>query len=153
MKRRNSYLSSVGFTVLELLLIISMIGLTTLIGTPFLFGTLEKKRLLTETDKVATALKNAQQQSRIAQDGKRYGVRFSPDRLTTVPENQTLKLAHNIKLAQFDSPTIFFEKLTGFSDSENSNNSLELKLVSHSFFTRITVNAYGVIDSYSIEKI
>jgi type II secretory pathway pseudopilin PulG len=152
MQKQNSYLSYFGFTVLELLLLVSVMGILATIGAPHLFGSLEKKRLQTERDKIVSTLKAAQQQSRVAQDGRSYGVRFSPYRISTIPDNQSVTLDSGVKLAHFDSPTIFFEKISGLSRVENSSNSLELVLDSHSFVTRVTVNAYGVIEVAPVEK-
>ena len=143
---RNSYLSSFGFTVLELLLLISVLGFTALITTPFLYGALEKQQLTSQTEKVVSELKSAQQRSKIAQDGKTFGLIFNHSKLLTAPEKRTVPLEHGIKLSEFDSPSIYFEKLSGFPRVENKTRTLELVFESRLFVSIVRINEYGVIE-------
>lgn len=152
MKSPNYYLHTDGFTVLELLLLVSLIGIIVAISTPFLWGALEKRRLVTERDKVVLTLKDMQQQSKTAQVGKSYGLQFFQSSVLTAPGDTRINLKNGIKLEKFNQPSVYFEKLSGYPKLEKPGASLELVFASSSFYSTVEVNTYGIIDVGPVQK-
>lgn len=141
-----------GFTLIELLSVISLFGILAALSTPYLFGTLEKRRLLAERDKVVSVLKTAQQQSRIAEGGESYGVQFLPKSLITQPQNQSTQLSKSISRLDSNVDEIYFQKLSGEPLLPDTVSDVQLEIFSKEFQTGIRIHSTGVIETTQIVR-
>lgn len=141
-----------GFTVVELLVVVVLVGFLFTISSPFLFGALEKQRLLSETEKILSLITTAQADSKAAENAVEHGLEFDGDQLKTIPAQKVIKLDHSVFILQTNSPQIVFEKLTGLPRLSTGAKQLELTIASGQFKTTITVNQNGLIEETPIEK-
>ena len=140
---------SSGFTLMELVIVLALFSLAIFMTTPYLYGTLEKRRLVSERDKVVFALKQAQQKSRVAQSGESYGISFvESDFYTSLPEGRMTSYKHGV-IVDSSADLVFFRKLTGHLDLTPDGDELTLTLNSSRFSTTIHINSYGVLNTTS----
>lgn len=141
----------VGFTLVELLIVMGLISIVIVASTPYLLGTLEKRRLLSERDKIVTSLRVSQQRSRVAQGGESYGISFiHPEFYLLLPENKQTSYQHNIHVTS-SAELVFFRKLTGELDLTPDADELIIVLESNNFRSQIHINAYGVLNTTTPE--
>lgn len=140
-----------GFTLVELMVVVALLGLLVLSFNLYLFGTKEKKILETERDQIVNSLKIAQQDARAAYMGYDYTIQFDKlnNQYTIQPENTTVTLHPDVKIDSVVPPSITFYRLTG---RPGEDDSLELILFSRRFKSIIQVSSEGIITATNCER-
>lgn len=122
------------------------------VGTPYLFGTLEKQRLLSEQQKVVSVLKDEQSQARSAQNASAHGIEVYPTYLLTLPEGKKLPFRHSITVLSTTQSRVMFDVLTGAVLFIAPDEQIMLELQTGRFKAVIKLNQNGVIESLPIER-
>jgi len=68
-----------GFTFPEFMVVIVLIGIVAMIASPSFFGHLEKVRVETATDKIHTALRDAQDTAQTQKSSRQFSIRENED--------------------------------------------------------------------------
>lgn len=140
---------SPGITLVEILIAITLLGLTVLISFSFVFSLRGKAILDADAEKLVAALEYARQQSIAAYQGNAYTVEFYPPSSFMIqPENTRRnfnKLVHyHTPLPQ---PSVTFNKLTG-----KPNLPIDIELESGDLYSVISISSQGLISKSAIEK-
>ncbi len=133
-----------GFTLIESIPVMSLLGLLFGLATPYLFGTKEKTDLETETEKLVNQLKMIQQDAIAAREGQTYSLLLLPDsnqyRLATGTEQEkTFSLQYDL-VSPARETALVFSQLTG-----QPNQNLQISLESKRFRTTISLSLEGLI--------
>ncbi len=146
--------SSLGFTLIETLAIVAIIGV---VGIASLFvgqRYLDKQKLEQATDLIISHTQDAQNNSVIAKNGQPYGVNYSSDHLTVFADQpdqtvSTFSFPTSVTITQIDLDNgqtyITFAKLTGQPDTQG-----QLVVQSRHFQTTITIDENGSLTSSTI---
>lgn len=133
-----------GFTLIESILVMSLLGLLFGLATPYLFGTKEKTSLETETEKLVNQLKMIQQDAIAAREGQTYSLLLLPNsnqyRLAAGTEQEkTFSLQYDL-VSPAGETALVFSQLTG-----QPNQNLQISLESKRFRTTISLSLEGLI--------
>lgn len=69
-----------GYTIIEALIVVAMVAVLTMLATPFLSGTFERRNLANVAAEAVDALREAQSAVMSGKNDSRYGVHFEGDR-------------------------------------------------------------------------
>ena len=140
--------SLLGFTLVEMVVVIALFALAAVIGSRSLLGTLRKNWLSSEVDKIVVSLKQAQQNSRAAIEGKQYGVQFSQvnHSYQPIPSGTIQRLQHGVKISTISDEKIEFRKLTGELILNSGNSQAEILMELGNLQTKISINSQGVVE-------
>lgn len=115
-----------GFTLVELLVSISIIMLLVAIGVPSYKIMRNSVALSGESEEIVNALRTAQNRAMTSQDGTVWGVHFEASSFTVFGDDWTTPIApttyqldSNLEILSATPLTVTFERLTGTS-SENT---------------------------------
>lgn len=138
-----------GFTMIELLVSIVVLGVTLAITTSFILGVREKAVLQRDTDIVINSLEFARQQSIAAYNGESYSLIIQPPNVVSVqPGNVAKKLHKSIQIETVpDVSKVDFQKLTG-----NIPQAQTIFLRIGTLESKITIQSNGLIDQDPIKQ-
>ncbi|MBP7842669.1 prepilin-type N-terminal cleavage/methylation domain-containing protein [Candidatus Woesebacteria bacterium] len=133
-----------GFTVIELLVVISIVAIVSATIIPVGSAFLVRNHMSNKTNELVSSLRTAQISSMNGKEDMRWGVQVTASQIKLYAENdpafnQTFAIPASITITQ---DTVLFNKLTGnpdatatFTITSNSSDS-----------TVITVNEVGTVD-------
>ncbi|MGB9847754.1 MAG: pilus assembly FimT family protein [Minisyncoccia bacterium] len=159
-KMKNKDSQQWGFTLVELLISLSIIAIVSVIGFTNLTGTREKMAVDLEVEKIATYLRSVRDRAIAGEDDSSWGVRFvnnlSDDDVyycfkglsfssSSIVETRYLSKKTQLAIPPVGSTTdIIFIKGTG---NVNATSTIRVQSrTNQSFFGDITVNSYGLIN-------
>lgn len=148
MPKKTNFRSSAGFTLLELLMVIAIIGALGVLSASFYARFLTQNAVANTTDQVVANLRKAQLYSMMGkQSGGDWGVKF-----TTSPRQITLFLVgnpvfdedftvnDNINITGLDATGVTFTHFTGLPSSTTS-----IVVTGQNNTDTITISAQGIV--------
>ena len=136
-----------GFTLIEMLLTLSILAIALTLVSGFGFGFIEKHTLLKERETLIKNIKQSQQDTIIAKEGRWYGLNFGEHSYDLIAENitgniKTVTFNNSISLDTSSCSQIQFEKLTGKLDADSA---CSLTIKSRKFTSEIIIETTGLV--------
>lgn len=141
--------STVGFSLIEILVAAAIMGITILATLIMIFGSRNSAILRSERDKIVRDLEYSRLQSKAAYKGQGFSIEFAtPETYTIQPEHTTRIIKNDTHIISPALPlTITFSKITGRPDQ-----ALTLILQKNNLQVTISVSNEGIVETTQPEK-
>lgn len=143
-------LSRSGFTIIELIVAMSIIAIITMMSIPYLFGTKDKAYLAKETEIFVGVLNSVRQESITASQGLAHSVMILPaeNKYLEVVSSEEHDLGAGVTFTHPTFPTeITFSKLRG-----QVNSPVFIELNYKSYTSTVSILTTGIIESSVPER-